>query len=220
MTAARPRFHERVTSLERAAVSIGREVHRSIADATDAWLRRDRVAGSAVDARTAGWSGRAVDLELSAYELLATQQPMATDLRRLTALVRLTEAVARSGDLVAHVGRSACFDREASAFTPTLRALVVEMAAMTAQLYGDALGAYEQSNAVAGQSVVEADQDLDALRNELLAVLIEQAVAVVPAIDLALLGRFYERVGDHAVDIASLASFVATGRYVRSTFRA
>ncbi len=211
MTPARPRFHERVASLERAALSIGREVQRSVADATDAWLRRDGAAGAAVDARTAGWSGRAQDLELSAYELLATQQPMASDLRRLTALVRLTEAVARSGDLVAHVGRSACFERQPALFSPALRGLVVEMAAMAAQLYGAALGAYEQGDAAAGVAVGEADLELDALRNELLATLLENGVGVVPAIDLALLGRFYERVGDHAADIGGLASFVATG---------
>lgn len=212
MTSARPRFHDRLTSLERAAVAIGREVQRSVADATDAWLRRDGAAGAAVDARTAGWSGRAQDLELSAYELLATQQPMAVDLRRLTALVRLTESVARSGDLVAHVGRSACFEREAAEFTAALRGLVIEMAAMAARLYGEALAAYEGPDQVRGEAVSHDDLALDALRNELLAQLIADAVPVAPAIDLALLGRFYERVGDHAADIGALAGFVATGR--------
>ena len=211
MTPARPRFHGRVASLERAAVAIGREVRRSVLDATDAWLRRDAAAGSAVDARTAGWSGRAADLELSAYELLATQQPMAVDLRRLTALVRLTEAVSRAGDLVAHVGRSACFEREPAAFGPALRALVVEMAALAGTLLDDALAAYETFDASAAEAVASADAELDARRDELLATLIGQRTGVAPAVDLALLGRFYERVGDHAVDIAGLARFVATG---------
>lgn len=211
MSSTRPHFHDRLASLQRAGVAIGREVQRSIADATDAWLRRDGTAGAQVDARTLGWSARARDVEQSAYELLATQQPMASDLRQLTGLVRLTEAVSRSGDLVAHVARSACFEREADDFTPRLRVLVVEMATMAASLYDDALGAYERGDSKAGQAVAAADRALDALRNELVATLVEQGCAVVPAVDLALLGRFYERVGDHAVDIARQASFVATG---------
>ncbi|MDP9072407.1 MAG: hypothetical protein M3N68_14205 [Actinomycetota bacterium] len=139
MTSGRSHFHNRILSLQRAVLAVGREVQRSIADATDAWLRRDCVAGEAVNARTAGWSARARDIELAVYALLATQQPMASDLRRLTALVRLTEEVARSGDLVAHVARSACFERAADDFTPPLRALLVEMATVAASLFGDAL---------------------------------------------------------------------------------
>ncbi len=147
MTSGRSHFHNRILSLQRAVLAVGREVQRSIADATDAWLRRDCVAGEAVNARTAGWSARARDIELAVYALLATQQPMASDLRRLTALVRLTEEVARSGDLVAHVARSACFERAADDFTPPLRALLVEMATVAASLFGDALAAFEAGTA-------------------------------------------------------------------------
>jgi len=212
MNSARPHFHRRLASLQRAAVAIGREVQRSVADATDAWLRRDATAGAAVDARTMAWSARARDVEQSAYELIATQQPMASDLRQLTALVRITEAVSRSGELVAHVARSACFERDPDDFTARVRALVVEMATMAAMLYGNALTAYEDADGAAGRAVADDDLELDALRNELIAALVEEDCDVVPAVDLALLGRFYERVGDHAVDIGRLADFIANGR--------
>ncbi|MBW3614523.1 MAG: phosphate uptake regulator PhoU [Actinobacteria bacterium] len=207
----RQHFHDRIASLQGAVVAIGREVQRSIADATEAWLRRDCDAGRRVDARTAGWSARARDVELAAYELIATQQPMALDLRQLTTLVRLTESVARSGDLVAHVARSACFERDADAFSPRLRTLVVEMATVAARLFGDALAAFDAEDGTAGRAVEESDRELDLLRNELFATLLEGGVATAPAIDLALLGRFYERLGDHAVEIARRTTFVSTG---------
>lgn len=207
----RQRFHRRIESLQRAVVAIGHEVSRSIADATEAWLRRDCEAGTRIDARTAGWSARARDVELSVYELIATQQPMAIDLRQLVALVRLTEAVSRSGDLVAHIARSACFEREPEAFSPTLRSLVVEMATLAAGQFDAALAAFETEDGPAGQRVESSDLDLDQLHRELLATLLTGASDPAPAIDLALLGRFYERLGDHAVDIARRTSFVTTG---------
>ena len=205
----RLRFHRRIASLRRAVVAIGHEVRYSIPEATGAWLRRDCEAGRRVDARTAGWSARARDAELAAYELIATQQPMAVDLRRLTSLVRLTEAVSRSGDLVAHIARSACFEREADAFTPDLRSLVMEMSTAAAAELGAALAAYLAGDVEAGRQVEESDRDLDLLRTELFAVLLRWGTATAPAIDLALLGRFYERLGDHAVDIARSAGFAS-----------
>jgi len=207
----RSHFHGRIRSLQGAVLAVGREVQRSIADATDAWLRRDCGAGELVNARTAGWSARARDIELAAYGLLATQQPMASDLRQLIALVRLTEEVARSGDLVAHVARSACFERAPDDFTPSLRALVVEMATVAGRLFGDALAAYEAGDGGAVDEVAEADDELDLLQRELFAALLDGAAEAAPAVDLALLGRFYERLGDHAVEIAGRTSFVATG---------
>ncbi|MGH9282098.1 MAG: phosphate signaling complex PhoU family protein [Acidimicrobiales bacterium] len=207
----RQHFHQRIASLQRAVLAIGYEVQRSIPEATEAWLRRDADSARRVDARTAGWSARARDVELAAYELIATQQPMALDLRQLTALVRLTEAVARSGDLVAHIARSACFEREAGAFSPALRTLVMEMATAAAGLFRDALAAFAAEDGEAGHRVEQADRELDLLRNELVATLLEGEVGTAPAIDLALLGRFYERLGDHAVDIARRTSFVSTG---------
>lgn len=207
----RQHFHRRIDSLQRAVVAIGHEVGRAIAEATEAWLRRDCDAGTRIDARTAGWSARARDVELAVYELIATQQPMAIDLRQLVALVRLTEAVSRSGDLVAHIARSACFEREADAFSPALRALVVEMATVAASQFAAALAAFDAEDGEAGNRVERSDHDLDLLHHELLATLLRGAVGTAPAIDLALLGRFYERLGDHAVEIARRTSFVSTG---------
>lgn len=207
----RPHFHQRLESLERAVVVIGREVTRALPEATGAWLRRDCEAGQRVDARTAGWSARARDAELAAYELIATQQPMGMDLRRLTSLVRLTEDVARSGDLVAHIARSACFARHPDAFSPTLRSLVVEMAAAAAVQCTGALDAYAAGDAEAAGALEASDDDLDALQHRLVDAVLAGEVDTAAGIDLALLGRYYERIGDHAVEIARRVAFVATG---------
>lgn len=207
----RSQFHQRIASLQGAALAIGHEVQRSIAEATEAWLRRDGRAGAAIDSRTAGWSARARDVEFTAYELIAIHQPMALDLRQIAALVRLAEAVSRSGDLVAHIARSACFEREVDAFSPVLRTLVVEMATATAGLFGEALAAYGAEEADRSAPTDEGGEQLDLLRGELFANLLQGDVRVAPAIDLALLVRFYERLGAHAEEIARRSNYVLTG---------
>lgn len=211
LSGGRPHFHGRIASLQQAVIAIGHEVARSITEATEVWLRRDGDAGSRIDARTAGWSARARDVELSVYELIATQQPMAVDLRQLVALVRLSEEVSRSGDLVAHVARSACFDRPPDAFSPALRTIVVEMATIAANQFGAALRAFESEDEAEGARIESADRQLDLLQHELFAALVTGQVGAAPAVDLALLGRFYERIGDHAVEIARRTSFVSSG---------
>lgn len=85
------------------------------------------------------------------------------------------------------------------------------MATLAAALFADAFEAFGVEDAEAGHRVEDADSELDLLRNELVATLLDGHVASAPAIDLALLGRFYERLGDHAVEIARRTSFVSTG---------
>lgn len=205
----RRRFHLRIGSLERSVIAVGFEVQRSIGEATEAWLRRDGAAGRRIDERTTGWSARARDAELASYELIATQQPMGVDLRRLTAVVRLAEAVSRSGDLVAHIARSACFDRDPREFSAPLRALVVEMSTAAAAELAAALDGYMAGDTGVGSDVMESDRALDVLRTELFAALLRRPPGTAPAVDLALLGRYYERLGDQAVEIARRAEFVA-----------
>lgn len=157
--------------------------------------------------------GRALDAELASYELIATQQPMAVDLRRLVALVRLAEAVSRSGDLVAHIARSSCFDRNPHDFGAPLRALVIEMSTAAATELAAALDAYLGANGAASREVEASDRALDLLRVELFSALMRDGAAMPAAVDVALLGRYYERLGDQAVDIARRAEFVASGEF-------
>lgn len=109
------------------------------------------------------------------------------------------------------MARSACFERDRDAFSPALRSLVVEMATVAASQFGAALAAFDAEDGEASHRVESSDHDLDLLHHELLATLLTGVVTTAPAIDLALLGRFYERLGDHAVEIARRTSFVSTG---------
>ena len=211
MPETRALFHSRVEDLERRIIAIGEEVRDSIGEAVDAWLRLDGAAGHLVDARRDIWSERAKLVEQAAYELIATQQPMATDLRRLVSLIRMAEEVSRSGALVAHIARSAAFDRRLESFPTPVRGAIADMARIATELWAKALAGYSAGDPMSAAQLALADDRLDAIQRELFDVLIAESVDAACAVDLALLGRYLERLGDHAVDIAARAGFVATG---------
>ena len=212
MPETRALFHQRIGALEGQIIAIGRDVGSTIRKAGDAWLAHDPARGREIAAMRDVWAGRAKLVEHGAYELIATQQPMAIDLRRLVSLIRLAEEVSRSAALVAHVAHASEFDRDPSQFPPSSRRVIAEMAIIAEQLWTEALDAYESGDAVSAALVAEADDALDNLQRELFdSLLTTESVQAACAVDLALLGRFLERLGDHAVDIAARAGFVATG---------
>ena len=215
MPETRALFHSRVEELERRVLEIGDDVRRSIGEAVDAWLRLDAAAGRVIDARRDIWTERAKYVEQAAYELIATQQPMATDLRRLVSLIRLAEEVARSGALVAHIARSAGFDRRLESFPTPVRGAIADMARIADELWRRALEGYTAGDAMTAADLATADDELDSIQRELFDRLITDHVDPACAVDLALLGRYLERLGDHAVDIAARAGFVATGEIPR-----
>jgi phosphate transport system protein len=210
MPETRAAFHERVADLEQAITAIGREVGETIPDAADAWLRRDAARGREIASRRDVWTERSKLVEQGAYELIATQQPMAGDLRRLVSLIRLSEEVSRSGALVAHVARAAAFEREPGDFSDSARRDVAAMARIGSELWREALDAYASGDAVSAARVATADDRLDSLHRSLIDGLVS-APTTAGAVDVALLGRYLERLGDHAVDIAARAGFVVTG---------
>lgn len=212
MPETRALFHQRMADLERQVIAIGREIASEIVPAGDAWLDHDAARGREIAAMRDVWRERAKLVEQGAYELIATQQPMAIDLRRLVSLIRLAEEVSRSAALVAHVAHTAELDRDPARFPSATRAAIADMAAIAAQLWREALDAYESGDAVSASRVAEADDALDAIQHELFDSLLTAPDIDAPcAVDLALLGRFLERLGDHAVDVAARAGFVVTG---------
>lgn len=212
MTETRAAFHDRVADLERAITMIGREVGEAIPLAATAWLHHDGAKGREIAGQRDLWTERAKLVEQGSYELIATQQPMAGDLRRIISLIRLSEEVSRSGALVSHVALAAEFDRDPSGYGDTSRSLVAEMASTASALWREALDSYESGDAVSASSVASQDDRLDSLHRSLLDELVRKPnTNVACAVDLALLGRYLERLGDHAVDIAARAGFVVTG---------
>jgi phosphate transport system protein len=164
----------------------------------------------ALDYLGAGLDERTVDL-------LACQQPVASDLRTLMAALRMSADLERMGDLAVHVAKIARRRHPECAVPQALAPTVEAMGRTGVELAGKVAGIITSRDAAAARSLAVADDEVDRLHRELLTALLDGRVVypVETAIDLALIGRFYERFADHAVSLARSLDFAVTGEAAR-----
>jgi phosphate transport system protein len=155
------------------------------------------------------------DLDARIIDIIARQQPVASDLRALVTALRMSADLERMGDLAHHVAKLVRLRHPASAVPAELLALV-EVIGETAEKIATKTGVVISTRDVALAAQVEKDDDvMDELHRKLISALIEPSWShgVETAIDLTLLGRYYERYADHAVSVARRVIFLVTGKF-------
>ena len=155
------------------------------------------------------------DLDARIIDIIARQQPVASDLRALITALRMSADLERMGDLAHHVAKLVRLRHPASAVPAELLALV-EVIGETAEKIATKTGVVISTRDVALAAQVEKDDDeMDALHRKLISTLVEPSWphGVETAIDLTLLGRYYERYADHAVSISRRVIFLVTGKF-------
>jgi phosphate transport system protein len=203
-------FHDDLTHVRQLVDGMATTVICGIGAVTDALLEGDRAAAASVVAADAAIDRAYPVVEAEVFQLVATQAPMARDLRFLIATLRVAMEVERSGDLVASVGRRVS-SIDATALTPSVRALLRSMGDGAAAMFTSAAGAYAALDADAAARIPEQDDRMDALHRDLLRELFESRGHVGSVVELGLIARFYERIADHAVVIAERVRFVVDG---------
>lgn len=151
--------------------------------------------------------------EDTAVKLLALQQPVAGDLRKVVASLHVGADIERMGALAVHVANIARLRHPDQALTDEVRASFTEMADVAVQLARSAQEVLLSPDAEKAAQLREKDDVVDTVHRHLFTVLIDREwrSGVCSAIDVALLGRFYERFADHAVEIGRRMVFEATG---------
>ena len=155
------------------------------------------------------------DLDARIIDIIARQQPVASDLRALVTALRMSADLERMGDLAHHVAKLVRLRHPASAVPAELLALV-EVIGETAEKIATKTGVVISTRDVALAAQVEKDDDeMDMLHRKLISTLVEPSWphGVETAIDLTLLGRYYERYADHAVSVARRVIFLVTGKF-------
>ncbi|HEY2763081.1 MAG TPA: phosphate signaling complex protein PhoU [Pseudonocardiaceae bacterium] len=154
------------------------------------------------------------DTEQRCINLIALQAPVAADLRVVIAALRAVGDLERMGNLAQHIAKIARLKHPNLTIPGTVRPVFARMSLLASQLAEDAATAIEKRDALSGDRLAEADDEVDALRRQLFGILFAEhwSHGVEPAVDAALLGRYYERFADHAVAIARQVSYLATGR--------
>jgi phosphate transport system protein len=209
----RTRYHahlEQLASQLRVMCARNRD---AVAMATGALLDADlELAERAIDycARTAGMRE---DLEGAAITLLALQAPVAGELRRVVTAVQLVDDLTRMSVLCEHIARTARRRHPACAVPASVRDVVARMGDSAVGIAEAAVGVLTTADPVDAAGLDARDDRMDALHRDLLgAILAEGWDGGTPAaVDVTLLGRYYERFADHAVQVGRRILYVATG---------
>ena len=155
------------------------------------------------------------DLDARIIDIIARQQPVASDLRALVTALRMSADLERMGDLADHVAKVVRLRHPGSAVPDQLLGLIESMG-VTAEKIAAKTGVVISTRDTALAAQLEKDDDeMDLLHRQLIAALITPTWqhGVETAIDLTLLGRYYERYADHAVSVARRVIFLVTGKF-------
>ena len=152
-------------------------------------------------------------VEDTAVKLLALQQPVASDLRKVVGALHVGADIERMGALAVHVANIARLRHPEQALPDEVRGSFTEMADVAVQLARTAREVLLSPDAEKAAQLREKDDVVDARHRQLFTVLIDREwrSGVCSAVDVALLGRYYERFADHAVEIGRRVVFEATG---------
>lgn len=205
-------FHSQLGAVLGALVDMTGTAGEAIEHATTALLDADLDAADAVAALDAQLDSARRVVEEQTYELLARQQPVATDLRALVSAIRIGVDIDRMGSLANHIAKVARRRHPAHAVPTELVSTFREMG-VVARRIAESAGAVLAEPDAANAARLDVDDDtMDALHRRLFrSVLGDWDNGVEAAIDVVLLGRYYERYADHAVAIAQTVVYLVTG---------
>jgi phosphate transport system protein len=158
-----------------------------------------------------------IDIDSRCFKLLALQQPMAVDLRVIVAAVKINTDIERIGDLAVNIAEAARRYIRHAPVKPLID--IPHMATIAQDMLRDALDAFVRRDPALAQAVLVQDDTLDALKSQvfrdLLTCMLLEPSTIEPALDLILVSRHLERVGDHATNIAEDVIFMVSARDVR-----
>ncbi len=209
----RQSYHEELDAIVSTLVGMTDDVRVAVADATRALLGADAALAAQVVGNDPGLDERHDAMEERCFNLLARQAPVAGELRTVVAALRMAFELARMGDLAVHVAKIAAMRAPMPAVPDPLRENFSRMAQVADGMIavtGTTLAERDVSKAT---RLADSDEEMDELRRRQFEVLLsgDWPYGVEAAVDVALLGRYYERIADHAVSMGRRIIYLVTG---------
>ena len=206
----RKRFHQQLDEIDAKVIRLFALVTESVAAASESLLANDTEAARELTERDSLVDQLEVDLEQVAVRELLMEQPMAGDMRYLVSVLRIVPELERSGDLAEHVAQRAVTGL-ALRLTPTVRGLLEQMGTTCVEMWRGAADAWAERDPDAAERLDVVDDRLDNFHDQLVEELGLADLALPDALQTTLVGRFYERLGDHAVHISERIRYLAVG---------
>lgn len=207
-------FHHELDEIRNDIARLGATVVELIPRVTDVLLQQDLESAEYVLLGDAEIDARATSIEERALTALALQGPMGSDLRQLASALKLSPEIERSADLCCNICKAA---RRVYGhpLDPKLRGGIQKMSDQATQEYKEVIEAYVANDGVRAAALRDMDDYLDDLHRQFVTQIFEShasgTIDLQVAVQMALVARFYERLGDHAVNISMRVRYIATG---------
>jgi phosphate transport system protein len=210
-------FQEELEQLKRRLLEMGGLAEENVRLAVKGLVDRDHELIERVLLGDEPLNALHIEIDNRSFTLLALYQPMAADLRTIVAALKINTDLERVGDLAVNIAEAA---RRYASHPPVKKLIdIPRMASIAQTMLRDALDAFVRRDVDLAQQVLTEDDKLDALKTqifrELLTYMLQDTSTIEPALDLILVSRHLERIGDHATNIAEDVIFIVSARDVR-----
>jgi phosphate transport system protein len=212
-----PHFQEELEQLKTRLLEMGGLAEDRVRSALDGLVERDSQLVDRVLAGDVPINQLHIEIDSRCFKLLALHQPMAVDLRAIVSAVKINTDLERVGDLAINIAEAV---RRYMRHPPVKELIdIPRMAEIAQSMLRDSLDSYVRRDIALAQSVLNQDDELDALKTQvfrdLLTHMLQDPSTIEPALDLILISRHLERIGDHATNIAEDVIFMVSARDVR-----
>ncbi len=211
----RDAFHEDLDSINQTLVEMSTLVAGAMGRATTALLTANLELAEEVIADDDRVDAIQHELDNKTLDVMARQQPVASDLRNLVTSLRMSADFERMGDFAHHAARIARMRYPNSAVPAELTPTIQAMGDCAVALINKVTGLLQSRDINVALEVERDDDEMDRLHRKLFEVLLDDSWphGIEAAIDMTLLGRYYERCADHAVSVSRRVYFLVTGEY-------
>jgi phosphate transport system protein len=212
-----PHFQEELQQFKARLLEMGGLAEERVAAAVRALVERDVELVDRVLEGDGPLNLLHIDIDARAFKMLALHQPMAVDLRAIVSALKINSDLERVGDLAVNIAEAA---RRYLRHPPVKELIdIPRMADLAQAMLRDSLDAFVRRDTTLAQSVLDRDDILDGLKTqvfrELLTYMLQDPRTVEPSLDLILVSRHLERIGDHATNVAEEVIFMVSARDVR-----
>jgi len=215
MALIRSAFQDELDHISQSLVDLAEMVSISMAKATSSILNSDLKLAEEVITSDEKVDTLQHDLDTRIIDTIARQQPVASDLRALITALRMSSDLERMGDLAHHIAKVCRMRHPESAVPAELTEIIKSMGAGDVKITEKVAVVIATRNVEMALEIDKDDDVIDELHRVLITKLVEPntGYSIDKAIDLTLLGRYYERYADHAVSVAHRVYFLVTGEY-------
>ena len=212
-----PHFQDALDRLKARLLVMGGEAEEQVRSAVRALVERDHELSRNVLQSDETVNALHVEIDERCFKLLALHQPMASDLRVIVAGVKINNDLERIGDFAINIAEATLRYIQHPLVKPLID--IPKMGEIAQGMLRDALNAYVRHDTALAKDVLDRDDELDRLKDqvfrELLGLMMEDSKRTEPALELILISRHLERIGDHATNIGEDVIFIESGHDVR-----